>query len=493
MADVAAALIRQGVLSPDAASRALAAARDGDVASAALRLGLADENTLVRALAKAHGCPGVDLSRSVVPLKNLEVVAADFCRERKILPVSVGRSEVVLAMIDPEDYAAADEVRYTTGRKVLRYVSVGAAITRVLDGLSQARASGSPGWRGEYAPSLPDPAAAWVGVVKPTETGMPAGRAASVELPAAEEEEEMVLVGIAESLMDMHGAPSPAAAEAKPARPAPAALGREDPTVRVEGLGVGKLVLVADDDAETRQLIARILEGLGCTVLHAANGRAALDVVRQARPDMLVLDAMMPVLHGFEVCRAVKGDPVLRKIRVVLCSAVYRGTVGEDAKTAFGADAFLEKPFRLEEANRVFRVALVGTAAAESADERARREAAATDWRAGAKAVSEGRLDEAVELCRRAAETDPFSAEAHYYLGHALSRQGMLFEAVAAFERATELRPDADSAHQCLAQILERLGFQRSARQAWAQAVETCKDAGRKKAMQARLLRLLAL
>jgi len=491
MADMAAALVRQGVLSPDAASRALAAARDGDVASAALRLGLADENTLVRALAKANGCPGVDLSRSVVPLRNLEVVAADFCRERRVLPVSVGRSEVVLAMIDPEDYAAADEVRYTTGRKVLRYVALGAAMTRVLDGLSQARARGSPGWRGENAPALPDPGAAWVGVVKPTETGLPGG-GASVDLPA-EEGEEMVLVGLAESLSEVQ-ATTPGATEAKPAaRPVPAALGREDPTVRVEGLGVGKLVLVADDDAETRQLIARILEGLGCTVLHAANGRAALDVVRQARPDMVVLDAMMPVLHGFEVCRAVKGDAALRKIRVVLCSAVYRGTVGEDAKTAFGADAFLEKPFRMEEANRVFRVALVGTAAAESAEEKSRREAAATDWRAGSKAVSEGRLDEAVQLCRRAAETDPFSAEAHYYLGHALSRQGMLFEAVAAFERASELRPDADSAHQCLAQLLERLGFQRSARQAWAQAIETCKDAERRKAMQARLLKLLAL
>jgi CheY-like chemotaxis protein len=270
-------------------------------------------------------------------------------------------------------------------------------------------------------------------------------------------------------------------------------LGKEDPTVRVEGLGVGKLALVAEDDAETRQLIARILEGLGCTVLQAANGRAALDIVKQARPDMVVLDAMMPVLHGFEVCRAVKGDPALRKTRVVLCSAVYRGTVGEDAKTAFGADAFLEKPFRMEEANRVFRVALVGTAAAESPEERVRRESAAADWRAGAKAVSAGRLDEAVELCRRAAETDPFSAEAQYYLGHALSRQGQLFEAVAAFERAAELRPDADAAHQCLAQLLERLGFQRSARQAWAQAIETCKDAERRKAMQARLLKLLAI
>jgi hypothetical protein len=127
MADIAAHLVQAGVLPPGSAARALAAAQDGDVASAALRLGLATESGLVKALADLHGCPGVDLSRSVIPTANLDVVAHGFCRQRRILPVSVGKAELVLAMADPEDYALADELRFVTGRKVLRYAAVPAA------------------------------------------------------------------------------------------------------------------------------------------------------------------------------------------------------------------------------------------------------------------------------------------------------------------------------------------------------------------------------
>src|SRR5512145_2945435 len=122
MADLAAHLARSGVLPPDAAARALAAAHDGDVASSALRLGLAPEAALARALADLHGCPAVDFSKSVVPAANLDVVAPAFCRQRRVLPVSVSRAEIVLAMADPADHALADEVRFVTGRSVLRYV-----------------------------------------------------------------------------------------------------------------------------------------------------------------------------------------------------------------------------------------------------------------------------------------------------------------------------------------------------------------------------------
>src|SRR5512145_1772974 len=146
--DLAAALVQEGVLAPEAVSRALAAARDGDVASAALRLGLCDEGALVRALARAFECPAVDLSRSVVPCANLDVIAADFCRERKVIPVTVGRSEIVLAMADPDDLALADEVRFVTGRKVLRHAAVALAVERALLGTSRARDQGAPCWRG---------------------------------------------------------------------------------------------------------------------------------------------------------------------------------------------------------------------------------------------------------------------------------------------------------------------------------------------------------
>lgn len=107
--------------------------------------------------------------------------------------------------------------------------------------------------------------------------------------------------------------------------------------------------------------------------------------------------------------------------------------------------------------------------------------------------VASGRCGWGSRPIRHATAQDPLSAEAHYWLGHALSRHGLLFEAVAAFERASELRPDVAIVHQCLALTYERIGFQRSAREEWAHAIESCRDPRRKKVMQAHLETLLFL
>ncbi|HEX7487389.1 MAG TPA: response regulator, partial [Anaeromyxobacteraceae bacterium] len=378
MADLSRVLVQAGILSSEEAGRASKAARGGDVASAALELRLADEAALVRGMARAYECPGIDLSRSAIPVAWLDAAGgAEFCREHRVLPVNVGRSELALAMANPDDLAAADEVRFLTGKKILRYAAVGTAIVRVLDGLERARSAGHPVWRGESAPSLPDPAGAHAAVVKPSDPIV------SVELP--EVDDEMELVGIADVMEPFQGsAPAPARkpdsvpaqAPARaiapplppttPARPAvaPAEAADRHGTVRLEGLAIGKVALVADDDPDVRLLVATVLSKMGCVVLQAPDGLVALEMVRDAAPDLVVLDAMMPGMHGFEVCRTIKGDRALRATRVVLCSAIYRGTVGTDAQLAFGADAFIEKPFRLDELTRVFKVALVGPAAA---------------------------------------------------------------------------------------------------------------------------------
>lgn len=490
MADLAAHLVRTGILSPEAAARALAAAHDGDVGSAALRLGLAPEAALAKALADLHGCPAVDLSKSVVPLANLQAVAAGFCRERHVLPVSVSRTELVLAMADPDDYALADEVRFVTGRTVLRYAAVPFAIERTLDALVREEARGRPAWRGAQAPALPDPGAAWVGIVHG------ARKPEGLELP--EITSSMEIVGLAEEVEHTpFSAPSPARRERTaehalpPGAAAPGAADDGEKTVVVTGSGAGRLALVADASPDARQEAAALLGSIGCTVLQAANGRAALDLVREARPELVLVEAMLPMTPGFEVCRAVKGDPVLRPTAVVLTSAVHRGTVAADAKVAFGADAFLEKPFRREEVLRVAKLLLLGPAG-DPADAAARAAAEAA-WREGARLLQAGKLDEAVAALRQAAAKDDLSAEAHYYLGHALARQGLLFEAAAAFARAAELRPDVDAAHQVLAQTYEALGFQKSAREAWARAIEACRDEKRKGDMQVRLMQLLGM
>ncbi|HET9598411.1 MAG TPA: hypothetical protein VFP65_22675, partial [Anaeromyxobacteraceae bacterium] len=124
MADLARLLVQEGVLGAEDATRAAGSARGGDVASAALELRLTDESSLVRVVARARECPAIDLSRSVIPAANLDTVSAEFCRERRVLPVSVGRIEIVLAMADPDDLPAADEVRFVTGKRVLRHAAI---------------------------------------------------------------------------------------------------------------------------------------------------------------------------------------------------------------------------------------------------------------------------------------------------------------------------------------------------------------------------------
>ncbi len=505
MPDVAVALLQEKVLDAEQVARALVGPKRGDVASSALRLGLADEAAIVRALVRAYDCPGVDLSRSVVPVANLVVVPPAVCRRHGILPVSIGQAGVVLAMANPADRQALAVVRLRTGRQVLPHVAVGAAIEDALAVLEGTGGRAAKGWRGARAPALPDPTAPWVGAVKP-----PVAQHA-IDLP--EVDAPMQLMSIAEAMEGVASgaavSPPPQAAVAPTPAPAPAPAPAAaeglampmplpwDPPGGSPGIGASvspvPLALVADDDPEVRQLLGKILEGLGCAVVVAVDGKDALQMARELRPRLVVLDAMMPEMHGFEVCRIIKSDPELRATPVDLCSAVYRGSVGADARIAFGAEAYLQKPFRLEEATQPFRHWLADAGSAGIEEDRERREAAERHWRAGAEELAKGHVDEALELCWRAVDEDRFSPQAHFCLGHALSRQGMLYEAVAAFERASELEPEAEAALQCLALLYERLGFQRSAREAWAHAIGGCRDPARKKAMQARLASLLFL
>src|SRR5690606_26740703 len=63
-------------------------------------------------------------------------------------------------------------------------------------------------------------------------------------------------------------------------------------------------ILIVDDHPTNLQVLARTLQGTGHRILAARDGRAALDIARNARPDLLLLDVMMPGMDGFDVCRA---------------------------------------------------------------------------------------------------------------------------------------------------------------------------------------------
>lgn len=108
-------------------------------------------------------------------------------------------------------------------------------------------------------------------------------------------------------------------------------------------MGQGAIV-VADDDADIRDLVAFKLDNAGFTVMPAADGDEALRLIAEHRPDLAVLDVMMPGQSGLDVLRAVRADDDLTGTKVILLTARARD-VDVDAGFSTGADDYLAKPF----------------------------------------------------------------------------------------------------------------------------------------------------
>lgn len=102
-------------------------------------------------------------------------------------------------------------------------------------------------------------------------------------------------------------------------------------------------VLVVDDDASIRRLLVAALKREGYSLIEASNGREALDCMHAARPNVVLLDLMMPVLSGWDVLRERKEDDELRRIPVIVVSANREPELA--AAITAGVCAFLPKPF----------------------------------------------------------------------------------------------------------------------------------------------------
>ncbi len=101
-------------------------------------------------------------------------------------------------------------------------------------------------------------------------------------------------------------------------------------------------IVAADDDPEIREVVMECLAGHEVTP--AADGRIALDLIRALKPDLAILDVMMPHRDGVAVCRAVRADPSLAGVRVMMLTAQEKMAEIEEGFAA-GADDYLTKPF----------------------------------------------------------------------------------------------------------------------------------------------------
>ena len=104
-------------------------------------------------------------------------------------------------------------------------------------------------------------------------------------------------------------------------------------------------VLVAEDERKTREFLVSVVDALGCQTLVSATGLEAVKLVQEHRPQALLIDGLMPEMHGFEVARFVRAlDPAYRP-RIAIITAVYKDArYRDEARLKFGVDHYLVKP-----------------------------------------------------------------------------------------------------------------------------------------------------
>ncbi|ROR32098.1 response regulator transcription factor [Inmirania thermothiophila] len=111
---------------------------------------------------------------------------------------------------------------------------------------------------------------------------------------------------------------------------------------------MAKRVLVVDDEPNIVLSLEYLMRREGYEVQTAADGEEALARIREAPPDLVLLDVMMPGLDGYRVCEAVRADPALAGVRIVMLTAKGRD-VERERGLALGADDYITKPFSTRE------------------------------------------------------------------------------------------------------------------------------------------------
>jgi CheY-like chemotaxis protein len=108
------------------------------------------------------------------------------------------------------------------------------------------------------------------------------------------------------------------------------------------------LLLIADDDPELMGILLKRLQDIECDIITAPDGIKALEGIREQRPDVVILDVMMPRKNGWEVCKSVRQDEELKGTGIIMLTGIG-SSLNEMTSPLYGADEYLDKPFDFSE------------------------------------------------------------------------------------------------------------------------------------------------
>jgi DNA-binding response OmpR family regulator len=441
------------------------------LASIISRDGDTEEANLLKALSSQKGVPGMDLSGVVIPLSNLEVVPREIALRHLILPVIIKQDQIFLAMSDPDETRVIEELEFVTGKKVFPYVALHHVIRRVVESCYRLLDEGELWYRGD---AVSDEKFSRITGGSPEGGDEQAGGTIDDLGQALRMEGDEALEASAPQVTDLPDLDGAAAGDS------------------VDLDEEGTKILVVDDEVDILNLIEKVLVDKGYNVVTATRGREALALVKSEYPDLIILDAMLPEVHGFDVCKKIKGSAKYGHIPVIMISAIYRGwRFAKDLKDSYGVDLFIEKPFKIMELVQAVESQLQAEAARQKPDSRELSREAQKYIDASAQAFKSGDLDTAVEYLRQGIEIDPLSDKLHYNLALLYGKKGMIYYAISELETVLELSPGSFQAMKNLAVLYQQAGFKNKAIEMWERAMGVCNDEETREQIKEHLLGLL--
>lgn len=514
-------LLQQRALTQAELEAALASSKasGSTLASKLVEEGRISEIDALKALSEQVGVPGIDIGQVCIRLGDLAILPREVATRHELLPVLAKDDRIFVAMVHPDDKRVIDELEFVTGKRVFPYIALAGPLRKTIHDAYDLLAQGksfyvgprcppevrrkagvdeSPAAPEARAPSPPAPpspspartppapeilAAPPPRIVQPPVPSQAAARSAVVVDSALERDERGLLHEDDSSFGDLsrelsvvaelpkqpgrEAAPEPRV-EAHPAQPAAAGPAPHS-----------KTVLVVDDEPDIRKLLRRVFEERGYRVLDADRGLAALRIVKETPPDIIVLDAMLPEMHGFELARRLKGSQRYGRIPIIMVSAVYKGwRIAEDVKTSYGVDAYIEKPFKISDVLGAVEQAIVKaeTVSEASSDPDAISAEAERLLEAGIAAYRAGDVQGAIASLVAGTKIDPLAYRLHLHLGLLYGKEGQVYEAISELETALNINSQHFPALKNLAVLYQKAGFRNKAVEMWERALKHAPD-----------------
>ena len=122
------------------------------------------------------------------------------------------------------------------------------------------------------------------------------------------------------------------------------------PPISIKKIKMGEKIThkiaIIDDDPVTRTMLARILDREDLKIMQASDGQEGWDMIQREVPDLVISDMLIARIDGLDLCRKIKRDPILKLVKVILISAIYKGFHHRAEIRESQADDFIEKPIQ---------------------------------------------------------------------------------------------------------------------------------------------------